>query len=73
MIERPQRNTDERQEARNPAKRRACEHDVAIVQYQQDTDETECEAHPLNPRYRLSHEPIGDGRCQNGLNAWYQR
>ena len=69
LIKRPQRNTDQREEARDPAERRACKHDIAIVQHEQDADEAERKPDPLHPRHRFAHEAVGDGRRQDRLET----
>src|SRR5262245_39860312 len=73
LIERPERDADQREKVREPAERRARHHDVAVVQHQDDSDEPERDAEPLSASDRLAHEAVGNRRREDGLQPHYQR
>ncbi len=73
LIQRTEGNTEQRDEARRPAQRRARSHDAVIVQHHQHADETERQTQPLQRRHALAQEAAGDGRGQDRLQPRDQR
>src|SRR4029078_7140568 len=67
LIERSERDANHPEKARNPPERRARHHDAAVVQHQDDADEPERDAEPLNAGDRLSHEAVGNRSRGHGL------
>jgi len=73
LVERAERDADQRDHARRPAERRAGGHDRTVVQNQQDAEKTQRQTHPLPAGHRLAHEAVGDGRGQDRLQSGQQR
>jgi hypothetical protein len=73
LVQRAERNADQRQEACNPAKDGARQHDVAVVQDKQDPDQPQRKSYPLQPRDFLAHEAVGECRGHDRLESQDER